>query len=696
MTRTAAPRKTAATGKRVPSVRSAPRKAAAKGRAAAAGQAPALRKVATGKAPAPRKASGQRAAPSKAAPRSPRPGPAARSASTRLAPPPAPRPRRSSGRRPPARRPPRRPLLPRAKIGDPNRRLRVALVLALAVLSLFAGRLVQLQGLDAKGLALQALAQRSVKVSLPAHRGDILDSTGAVLATTVERRNITVDQRVVPCYGHTDAGDCTPSGVPQAAQEMAPLLGMTPAAVAKKLTGTRSYAIVAKDVEPEVWRKIARLAIPGVYAEQASRRLYPEGSVAASVVGFTGKDGTPLAGIERAQRSVLAGTDGSLRYERGRGGTEIPTGLTAEVDPVPGRTVQLTLDRDLQWKTQQALAAAVEQTQAQAGYAIVLDPRTGDVLSLANVPTFDANNPGASPADSRGNGALTDVFEPGSTSKVITAAAALEEGVVRPDTHVEVPSLLRRGGKTFHDAESHGTEKLTFAGVLAKSSNMGTIMAGEQVPPATMYRYLRGFGIGQKTGVGLPESPGILDGSEDWSRSQRYTVLFGQGLSVTALQAAEVFATIANDGVRVSPRLVKAVADAQGSLRPTSAAPRTRVISAQTAATLRLMLESVVGDSGTARKAVVPGYRVAGKTGTAQAYDSRCACYRGYTASFIGMAPADNPKLVVAVVLQQPVRGHFGGQVAAPVFQQVMTYALASRGVTPTGTKAPDVPLTYP
>jgi cell division protein FtsI (penicillin-binding protein 3) len=570
---------------------------------------------------------------------------------------------------------------------------------ALFVLSLFAGRLVQIQGIDASVLAAKALQERSRAVVLPAHRGDVVDADGAVLATTVERRNIVVDQTLVPLFRNQRAADGTvpdgAKGVAAAARALAPLLGMRVGELTRKLTGTKRYAVVAKDVEPDVWRRIARLSVPGVVGEQASRRVYPAGTVGASLVGFLGADGAPLAGIERSRQSDLAGVDGELRFEQSADGRQIPPGLGSEVEPRPGRGVQLTLDRDLQWKTQETLAAAVRKTAAASGYAVALDPRTGDVLALASVPTFDANKPGAAPAGNRENRALVDVFEPGSTSKVVTAAAAMEEGVVTPATRFRVDDEIHRGGKVFHDSHRHPTEKLTFAGVLAQSSNVGTILAGERVPAKDMYGYLRRFGLGSPTGIGLAESRGIVTPVADWNRSQRYTVLFGQGLSVTALQAAGVYATIANDGVRVAPRLVKAVGDGSGGWTPTPASAQTRVVGAKTAQQLRLMLESVVGDEGTAVAATIPGYRVAGKTGTAEAYDERCACYSGYTASFIGMAPADDPQVVVAVFLQRPTKGHYGGVVAAPVFQQVMTYALAARGIPPSGTRAPKVPLGY-
>jgi cell division protein FtsI (penicillin-binding protein 3) len=599
-------------------------------------------------------------------------------------------------------RPPRvaRPTRSR-RPGDPDRRLRAALLATLFVLSLFAGRLIQLQGLDASKLAETALAQRTKLITLPAHRGDIVDATGAVLATTVERRNIFVDQVLVRCYkvvhcGRPNArGDGDLTGVRAAVHDLSGPLNLTAAELTAKLTGNRHFAYLVKNVSPEVWRTAARLSIPGLDSEQASRRLYPAGQVGASVIGFVGSDGRPLGGLERTMNSTLAGHDGSLRYERSQDGLQITTGLTSEIDPQPGRTVQLTIDRDLQWRAQQALAAKVAETGAPSGYAVVMNPQTGDVLALATVPTFDANDPGAAPAADRGNRALLDVFEPGSTSKVITIAAALEEKLVTPQTRLTVDGQIRRAGRVFHDSHAHGPEPLTVAGVLAQSSNVGTVMTGERLAPAKLYDYLTRFGVGRPSGIGAPESAGILAPAQDWSGSQRYTVMFGQGLSVTAIQTASVFATIANDGVRVTPRLVSAVIDPDGTVHHRPIGSSTRAVSVDTARQMRLMLENVVGDEGTAARAEIPGFRVAGKTGTAQYADPTCHCYRGYTASFIGMAPADHPQLVTAVVLQRPVKGHFGGTVAAPVFQQLMSYALEQRGVTPTGSKAPVVPMTW-
>jgi cell division protein FtsI (penicillin-binding protein 3) len=296
------------------------------------------------------------------------------------------------------------------------------------VFTVFGARLFQLQGLDSAALAAKAIKSRSITDALPAHRGDILDSDGAVLATTVERRNITVDQRIVNQYKVKQAIPLDQKGIPGAAAAMAPILGLSVAALEKKLTGRKAFAYIVKDVEPALWRQVSALEIAGVSNEQASRRTYPGGSVAAAVLGFVGKDGTPLSGIERADDSLLKGTAGRQTYEKGAHGQQIDTAPSSQTEPVPGRSIQLTLNRDLQWKAQEALTAQVKATGAKAGSAVVLNVKTGDVLALADAPTFDSNDPGKAKAADLGNRALMDVFEPGSTSKVITAAAALEEG----------------------------------------------------------------------------------------------------------------------------------------------------------------------------------------------------------------------------------------------------------------------------
>ncbi|MBT0771080.1 penicillin-binding protein 2 [Kineosporia sp. J2-2] len=583
---------------------------------------------------------------------------------------------------------------PRA--GQPDLRLKWVSGVVVLVFVVFAGRLVQLQAFDAETLSAEALESRSATRTLPAHRGDILDTDGSVLATTVERRNITVDQTVVSEYNSKAAVPEDEKGAAGAAKKIAPILGESVGDVARTLAGNKRFNYVAKSVEPTVWSDISDLNIPGVYSEQASRRTYPADSVASNVLGFMNGEGEAVSGIEKSQDDLLSGTDGEMTYEKGKNGQQIATGLTTETDPVDGKDVQLTLDRDLQYKSQEALEAVVKKYDAESATLVALNPKSGEILALADAPGYNSNKPGDSDVANLRNRTLTDVFEPGSTNKVITAAAALEEGVVQPTSKLEVPYTLDRGAAgVISDSHEHATERLTFAGVLAQSSNTGTVEVGEKMSAKTMYEYLTRFGLGSKTGVGLGESSGILAGYQDWDGRTRLNVMFGQGVSVTALQSAEVFAAIANDGVRVAPKLIKAVSGADGKLVAEPEGKKTRVVSAKTAQQVRLMLESVVGEDGTAVDAEIKGYRVAGKTGTAQAYDEDCGCYSGYTASFVGMAPADDPELVVAVFVQKPEGDHYGGTVAAPVFQQIMSDALVSQGIEPTNTRKPDLALEW-
>jgi cell division protein FtsI (penicillin-binding protein 3) len=356
--------------------------------------------------------------------------------------------------------------------------------------------------------------------------------------------------------------------------------------------------------------------------------------------------------------------------------------------------VQLTIDRDIQWRAQQAIAEQVRKTRARSGSVIVMDPRTGHILAMATAPTFDPAAPAKARDEDLLNRAVTEVFEPGSTNKVITAAGVMEEAGVRPETEFVVPWRMQRNGRVFHDSHSHGVQRLTFGGVLATSSNVGTILAGERISKEQLHKYLRAFGFGQPTGLRFPgESDGLLPAPQRWYGAQRYTIAFGQGVSVTALQMASVYATIANRGVRVPPMLVAGTTDDRGTVTPITGRPHQRVISERTAAELSRMLEGVTSEEGTAPAAKVPGYRVAGKTGTAERPNPQCNCYRGggYTASFAGYAPADAPRLVAQVVLQDPKRGHYGGEVAAPVFKDVMSYALQSRKIPPTGSRSPKI-----
>jgi len=549
------------------------------------------------------------------------------------------------------------------------------------VLSLFAGRLLQLQGIDASAYAATAAQERLRSVSLPATRGAITDVNGVALATTIDTVNVTADQTLVKDPAATAA-------------LLAPVLGLDTDALAERLTGDRRFVYLAKQLPPQTWTAVRALDLAGIFSEPEGKRVYPAGEVAANIVGFLGGDGTALGGLELSLDSRLAGRDGQLRFEAGAGGRQIPAAASAERRPVPGEGVRLTVDRDIQWVAQRAVAAKVAETGAQSGTVVVMDPRTGQLLALATAPTFDPNQPGAAAASARGNRSLSEAYEPGSTGKVITAAALLEEGVVKLRTPFTVPNRLYRAGESFKDFEDHPTLRLTYAGTLAKSSNIGTVLAAERLGDLTeLHPYFSRFGLGRPTGLGFPgETRGSLPAPRTWSASTGYTMTFGQGYSVNTVQMASAFATIANGGVRVSPSLVAGF-DTPDGFRPAPQPAATRVVSERTARAVTTMMEAVTGDGGTAPNVRIPGYRVAGKTGTAQRVNDSCGCYRGYTMSFIGFAPADDPSLVVGVTLQDPRRGLGGGSTAGPVFRDVMAFALQNRGIPPTGDSRPKVRL---
>jgi cell division protein FtsI (penicillin-binding protein 3) len=556
-------------------------------------------------------------------------------------------------------------------------------ILVAMVMSLFAGRLLQLQGVEAAAYAATAEQERLRAVTIPATRGTITDANGVALATSVDAVDVTADQ--------TQIAD--PLAV---AAALAPVLKEPVSVLRDRLDGDALFAYVERAVTPRVWDQVAALRLPGIYSQATSKRVYPQGRLAAAVVGFVGTEGHGLSGLEASLDDELAGQDGHMSYEAGAGGRLIPSGETQTDAPVPGVDLQLTIDSDIQFIAERAIRAKVTQAAAASGTVVVMDPRTGEVLALATYPSFDPSDPTAAPEADRGNRALTEIYEPGSTSKVMTMAAALDAGAVKPTTPITVPPILYRGGDAFHDHDPHGTLHLTATGVLAQSSNIGTVLIAERLGNQALYSYLRKFGMGSTSGLDFPgESAGILPNVKDWGPTNAATIAFGQGLSLNAVQATSVFATIANNGVRVEPRIIAGTVDDSGTFAPEEAPSRTRVVSTASAKTLREMMESVVSDQGTAPMAQIPGYRVAGKTGTAERVDESCGCYRGYTASFIGFAPADKPAVVVSVTLQDPVNGHYGGLLGGPVFKRVTSFALQAKEIPPTSTRPPSMRLTF-
>ncbi len=577
-----------------------------------------------------------------------------------------------------------------------TKRIMQLVSLAAGIFLLFGLRLIDVQAVQAGGYTARANSELLNSSTLLAPRGTITDINGVELARSVAAINIVVDQVQI-------------SDPAKTAAFVAPYLSMKVSDLLPLLTGVKRYQIIAKQVTPAVWNSLndaittyndqvvkqpGGLAnrLLGFYSERSYIRDYPTGTLAASLIGKINDAGVGAGGLEESLDSTLTGINGRYLFANGAG-TVIPGSKEVITEAKPGTGVQLTIDRDVQWVAQDAISAAVKQAHAISGTVVVMDPKTGQILAQASAPTFD---PAKSITDLSvlRNPAVTDAYEPGSVGKIITYSAAMEEGKITPTTLLTIPYTLKVGGAVFHDHQSHPTKIMTTTGALAESSNTGAIQVGAMLSNDTLYSYLQKFGIGSLTGSHLPgETQGILHPVSTWSATSAPTIAFGQGYSLTALQATSVFATIANDGVRVTPNVVAGYFDPSGNFTPSKPSSTTRVVSAATATQMRLMMESVVGPDGTAPEAAIPGYRVAGKTGTAMRANGTGG-YSGYTASFIGFAPADAPRYVVSVVVQAPQGQHFGGIIAGPVFKKVMSFVLQSKHIAPTAPSTIHYPLT--
>ncbi|MBV2153580.1 penicillin-binding protein 2 [Kitasatospora sp. SUK 42] len=654
--------------------------------------------------------------------------------------------RRPEGR-PPARsqaavrpRPkPRGPQRPRAlKLAEPKRRLRVITVVLSLVFSVFAGRLVQLQLVDADALAADANTNRYLSIPITAERGSITSSDGVALAATVDAYDITADPAMF-----TPEATGIPDAPEQAAALLSPIIGVSKDKIAADLhTPKTRYKRLAAKQTPAAKNQISDLKstlekqagsracqvqkkllgkpadqggrtrvdnecanpLAGVFNQETQKRIYPADGLASNLVGFVNGEGEGAGGLELQYQKQLAGKDGHSSYAQA-GGRLVPT-AGGSMDPaVPGSDIKLTINRDIQWAAQKAITDQVANSGAEKGYVVVQDVKTGQVIAMATAPGFNPGDLSTAKQSQMGNPALVDAYEPGSTAKLMSLAAVLDSGTANWDTKVTVPNRLVRAGQQFKDDVEHGDWYLTLAGVLAKSSNIGTIEAVETLGGGDQLKanqvldgYMRKFGVAQPTGLNFPgETPGMLKKPEDLVASEKYNISFGQGpLQMNALQATSVYSTIANGGVRVAPSIVQGTTGPDGKYVPTPAGEQTRVVSEQTAKTLTSMLESVVDDEqGTGGKAAIPGYRVAGKTGTANRGAADGKGYDGYTASFIGFAPADNPRYTVSCTLQGPVNGHFGGQLCGPVFKQVMEFTLKTMQVPPSGSQAPNLPVEW-
>ena len=562
-----------------------------------------------------------------------------------------------------------------------RRRLAAAMVAMVVGFLVLAARVVQVQGLSADRYSAFGESQRVRTVALPADRGSIFDRNGRDLALTVRQSTVTANPRLVP----------DPLA---AAAALAPVLGLEVAAVQTRLTRDQSFVYLARKVDDAVAEKVKALGLPGVTLIDEPERFRPAGDLALPLLGRVGTDNIGLSGLESQHERRLAGRPGRLIVERDPRGGDIPGGVRQFSASAPGDDLVLSIDRSLQYETERSLAAQIVSSHSKAGTAIVMQTRTGEVLALANLT---AATDGGPPRQSAKNTAVTDVFEPGSVNKVITISAALEEGIVRPDTVLDVPGTIRVADHVFSEHDPHPLAKWSITDIMANSSNVGSIMIGQQVGKDRIDRYLRAYGFGRETGLDFPgESRGILLDPRKWSGTSIGTVPIGQGLAVTAMQMLGAYNAVANGGTWVAPKLVRATVDTKGHRRPTPPSDRRQVVSARTAQQVTAMLSEVVR-VGTGTLAAVDGYTVAGKTGTARKpLEGRRGYQTGaYVASFAGFVPAQRPELTIIVVLDEPTP-IYGGLVAAPVFAQVARYGLRQFQLPPPPADVPPAAAEVP
>ena len=573
------------------------------------------------------------------------------------------------------------------------RRTRIILLTVLAFVLLFAGRLVYVQAIEGPDLAQAALNDRLTHATIQAPRGEILDASGELLATSVTRYNVGVNQQLIAQY-RTEIDGETKTGAVAAAAKLAPVLGEDPAELGAKLVGTSTFVYIARDLTPQQWRSIRELGIHGIEPEVISQRIYPNGRTAGNLIGVVGRDGEGLMGLELALDDELQGIPGSSTVEIGRHGQRIPAGVSETIAAQPGATVLTSIDRDMQFRTEQVIADYTARFGAAWGAAVVQEVDTGRIVAMAQSDTIDPNNLAGSSQSSHGVRAIQAAFEPGSTGKIATFAAAIDAGVVSPTTVFTTPDrFTTASGQTFSDADPHPTEDLTVAGILATSSNTGTVMIGDRLSDEERYDYYRAFGLGQQVGLGLPgETAGILVPPDRWDGRQRYTTMFGQGLAVNLVQNTAVVSTLANGGVRMPASLIDGTLDEAGRFHEADRAEPVRVVSEDTAEAMMRMMEGVVSDEGTGVLAQLDGYRLAGKTGTAQVPDAHGRLTQT-VANFVGVVPADEPKYAVGIVIYHPAHQQPSAIVAAPAYREIAQFIVQQQGIAPSTVEPDSYPL---
>lgn len=574
------------------------------------------------------------------------------------------------------------------------KRMRVLPAFVMLLMLVLAGRMVWVQGIDSKQAAADALSSRTTKETLHPVRGRILDRNGEVLAMSVVRYDIIVNQNLVAdefSRKNPETGQRETITSEQAAEEVAYQLGKDPDEVRDLMLGVEGerkngYSVIAKNVTPKVRDEVMRIGFPWMSTEQRAHREYPNGAIAGQVLGFTNAEGKGASGIELSQQKHLEGIPGERVYERSADGVRIPGAALAEKEAVNGQDVQLSIDQDIQWAAQEAVMSKRKQFNALWVNAIVMDVKTGRVLAIADSTPMDPNDPAETEADYRTSAAISQAIEPGSTGKIPTFALAYEQGKLKPEENFKVPNKKKFGQELISDSLPHATFDMTGAGIFARSYNTGTVMIGERLKDQDRYEFMKKLGIGSSLDVGLgPGNPGILVKPENWDRRQRLTTMFGQGYSLSPMNTASMFQAIANGGERITPTIVENYIDAEGNKTKAPSGEKQRVVSKDTSQKMLRNMESVV-EHGTAQAMKMPGYRVAGKTGTAEA-QGPSGKFDQHSKAFGGVVPADDPQYLVLVTMHHP-KGNWKDWSVGDTFTNIMEATVRSRGLAPSDAKS--------
>jgi cell division protein FtsI (penicillin-binding protein 3) len=574
-----------------------------------------------------------------------------------------------------------------------SKRLGIFAAMLVVIVVSLGFRLVDFQVVRAEEIQEKSLDRRSVTTTLTALRGNIVDANGQTLAKTVFRYDINAAPKNVGPVRRTVDGVLTERSVLEIAMQLAPLVGLDLDELMSRLEGDSEYVNLAKRVDADIYNQIKDLRVPWIFDDRFADRLYPNGAVAGNLLGFVGSDGTPLAGLERQYNTCLAGVDGQETFERGAEGVKIPTSNVTTQPTQHGGTLNLTIDADLQFFAQQVLADTVNDLNADWASAIVIEVATGRVLAAAEAPTVDPNDPGSLPPEDRGSRIFQTSFEPGSIMKSITTAIVLDTNTADEYDTVTAPDRMALGfnNEFIKDSFDHEDFTLSLGGVLRYSSNTGMTNFGLQVDRDVRGDYLEKFGFGKSSSLLFEgESSGILKASEQWDKRTNVNTLFGQGMAVTTMQMGFAYQAIANKGVRLDPILVDSCVTNEGEVLFAPAQKQTRVLSADAAFLNLELMEKVVEFGGVGKTAVIPGYRVGGKTGTAEISENG-EYLDQYAISFYGVAPIENPRFVVGVTIYKP-EGVSNSSRATPPFKAIMQQALKHYRVPPSTTESRDIP----